>query len=221
MAVVTPSAHSRFWICNVISSSDGVPGQSWNSRSSAAGYATQVSTVDAIRNGRDVSDDGRAGREDRDRVAEVLDLEAGRLGVPVLDDAGIATLLATSRRIAIVGASADPSRPSHGVLLTLVAAGYSVVPVNPGESEIAGIACYPTLAAATAATGRFDIVDVFRRRALCPDHAREAVATGARCLWLQLGIVSREAGRIAHDGGLTVVMDRCTAIEVGRFGGPR
>ena len=65
-----------------------------------------------------------------------------------------------------------------------------------------------------AATGPFDIVDVFRRAEDCPEHAREAVAAGARVLWLQLGIVSWEAARIAHDGGLGVVMDRCLSVEL-------
>jgi len=69
-----------------------------------------------------------------------------------------------------------------------------------------------------AATGPFDIVDVFRRSELCVPHAEEAVATKARCLWLQLGVVNVEAGRIAADAGLAVVMDRCTAIEVRRIG---
>lgn len=180
-----------------------------------------MSTVDGLRNAGATGPGSGHGEDDRDRVTEMLDLETGRIGVPLLDDAAIKALLASARRIAIIGASADPARPSNGVLRSLAATGYDVVPVNPIETEIAGLPCYPTLAAATAATGRFDIVDVFRRRALCPDHAREAVAAGAGCLWLQLGIVSREAGRIAHDGGLSVVMDRCTAIEVGRFGGPR
>jgi len=69
-----------------------------------------------------------------------------------------------------------------------------------------------------AATGPVDIVDVFRRAELCMPHAREAVAAGARCLWLQLGIVNVEAALIAHAAGLSVVMDRCTAIEVRRVG---
>ncbi len=77
---------------------------------------------------------------------------------------------------------------------------------------------YPDLAAAVAATGPFDLVDVFRRPAECPVHAREAVAAGARVLWLQLGIVSWEAARIAHAGGLGVVMDRCLSVELWRLG---
>lgn len=140
------------------------------------------------------------------------------MGFPVLDDAGIADLLRRARRIAVVGASPDPSRPSHDVLRTLVGAGYEVVAVNPAEREVAGAPSYPSLGAAAAAAGPIDIVDVFRRREACPEHAREAVEIGAGCLWLQLGLVSREAGRIAHEGGLSVVMDRCTAIELARMG---
>jgi predicted CoA-binding protein len=168
----------------------------------------------------DGSDDG-PGEPDMDVVADHLDFEAGRLGVPLLDEAGIRTLLASARRVAIVGASANPFRPSHAVLRDLRRLGYEVVPVNPSESEVDGLPCFATLGDAVAATGPVDIVDVFRRREACPEHAREAVAVGARCLWLQLGIVSREAGRIAHDGGLAVVMDRCTVIEHARLIGRR
>jgi predicted CoA-binding protein len=91
------------------------------------------------------------------------------------------------------------------------------VPINPNVAAVHGVPAYATLAEATAATGTFDIVDVFRRADLCVPHAREAVAAGARCLWLQLGVVDWEAARIAHEAGLSVVMDRCTAIEWGRF----
>jgi predicted CoA-binding protein len=139
------------------------------------------------------------------------------LGYPVLDDAAIRDLLASARRIAIVGASPRPERPSNGVLLDLVAAGYEVVPVNPNAHDVEGLACYSSLEAAVEATGPVDIVDVFRRAEHCAEVARAAVAVGARCLWLQLGIASREAGRIAHDAGLAVVMDRCTAIELRRL----
>jgi predicted CoA-binding protein len=155
--------------------------------------------------------------EDRARVRDILDLQDGRLDVPLLDEAGIATLLRKSRRIAVIGASANPNRSSNGVIRYLVDVGYEVVPVNPGATEVAGLRCYPTLAEALAATGRVDIVDVFRRAELCIPHAEEAVAIGARCLWLQLGIVNLEAARIAHAGGLAVVMDRCTKIEHARL----
>jgi predicted CoA-binding protein len=95
------------------------------------------------------------------------------------------------------------------------------VPVNPNAAAVAGVTAYPTLAAAVAATGPFDIVDIFRRPEHCAAHAREAVAAGARCLWLQLGVVDVEAARIAHDGGLAVVMDRCLSVEWRRLGRDR
>ncbi len=162
---------------------------------------------------------GSAGHpSERDRVRAIIDLHEGRIPVPVLDDAGIADVLGAARRIAVVGASSRPSRPSHGVMAALMRAGYDVVPVSPRETEILGRACYPDLAAAVAAEGPVDIVDVFRNAGACPEHAREAVSVGARCLWLQLGIVSWEAARIAADGGLSVVMDRCSSIEVIRLG---
>jgi predicted CoA-binding protein len=155
-------------------------------------------------------------RTDARRVADLVDLHDGRLGIPLLDDAGIAALLETRPRIAIIGASPDRSRPSNGVLLDLVGLGFEVIPVNPATTVVEGLACHPTLAAAVEATGPIDLVDVFRRAEACPEHAREAVAAGARCLWLQLGIASREAGEIARAAGLAVVMDRCLAIEAVR-----
>ena len=154
---------------------------------------------------------------DRTRLADLLDLHDGRLGIPLLDDAGVRDVLRSARRIAVIGASNDPTRPSNGVLRDLRSVGYEIVPVNPNETSVDGLVCYPDLAAAVEATGRFDIVDVFRRADQCAPHAHEAVATGAGCLWLQLGIASREAGRIALDGGLKVVMDRCTIVEYRRM----
>jgi predicted CoA-binding protein len=156
-------------------------------------------------------------RLDLQATAALLDLHEGRFDIPLLDDGGIRELLASTRRIAIVGASDHPWRPSNGVLRDLRDAGFEVVPVNPNATVVAGLTCYPTLAAAVGATGPVDIVDVFRRADQCAEPARDAVATGARCLWLQLGIASREAGRIAHAAGLSVVMDRCTIIEVRRM----
>ena len=135
----------------------------------------------------------------------------------MLDNEGIARVLREARRIAVVGASSKPFRASHGVMRTLLAAGYDCVPVHPNEVEVHGLRAFPTLADATAATGPFDIVDVFRRAEFCPEHAREAVAARAGCLWLQLGIVSWAAAEIASAGGLAVVMNRCTSIELGRL----
>ena len=139
----------------------------------------------------------------------------------MLDDAGIEAVLRSTRRIAIIGASSDESRPSFSVFRYLVNQGFECVPVNPNERSVYGVPAFRTLAEAVAATGPFDLVDVFRRAELCVPHAREAVEAGARCLWLQLGVVNWEAARIAHDAGLSVVMDRCTAIEWRRLGGRR
>ncbi|MFL5755557.1 MAG: CoA-binding protein [Chloroflexota bacterium] len=166
------------------------------------------------------SDEARAARRaDRDRTRDLLDLAEGRGDVPLLDDDGIEAVLRSARRIAVVGASADPARPSQGVLRTLLRHGYDCVPVNPDATEILGLRAFPTVIAAVEATGPVDVVDVFRRAEMCVPHAEEAVAVGAACLWLQLGIVNREAARIAAAGGLSVVMDRCMAIELGRIGG--
>ena len=156
-------------------------------------------------------------RADHQRVAELQDLHEGRLGVPLMGDDEIRGLLAAKPRIAMIGASTRPFRPSFGVFVALRRAGYDVVPVNPAESMVDGLPAYPSLRAAVEATGPVDVVDVFRRAEACPAHAREAIEVGARCLWLQLGIVSREAGEIAAAAGLSVVMDRCTIIEHDRL----
>jgi predicted CoA-binding protein len=134
----------------------------------------------------------------------------------LLDDAGIFELLRTARRIAVVGASSNPARPSFGVFRTMLAAGYECIPVNPNETAVLGVPAVATLAEA-AASGPIDIVDVFRRAELTEEIAREAVAVGAGALWLQLDVVNWESARIAAAGGLAVVMDRCPAIELRRM----
>jgi hypothetical protein len=150
---------------------------------------------------------------ERSRLTDILDLQEGRGDVPLLDDAAISDLLRSARRIAVIGASDRPGRPSGEVFAALLHAGYDVVPVTPRFETVHGRTAYPDLAVAVAATGRFEIVDVFRRAEDCPAHAHEAVAAGARVLWLQLGIVSWEAAAIARAGGLEVVMDRCISVE--------
>jgi predicted CoA-binding protein len=139
--------------------------------------------------------------------------------VPLLDDAGIQSAFRATRRIAVVGASSRAGRPSFGVFRFLVDRGFDCVPVNPSEREVLGVPAFATLREAVEATGPFDLIDVFRRSELCVPHAREAVAAGAKTFWLQLGVVNWEAARIAHDGGLAVIMDRCTAIEWRRLVG--
>jgi uncharacterized protein len=151
--------------------------------------------------------------DDRTRARDILDVQEGTGPVPLLDADGAVDLLRRARRIAIVGASPDPGRPSNGVMRYLVDEGYECVPINPGASEVLGAPCFASLEEAAREGGPFDIVDVFRRPEHTPEIARSAVATGAGALWLQLGVVNWEAARIAHDGGLDVVMDRCTAIE--------
>ena len=155
------------------------------------------------------------------RTRAFLDLQEGRSTVRLLDDAGIEVVMRSTRRIAVVGASSDPGRPSFGVFRYLLDNDFECVPVNPNETEVLGVPAFQTLAAAVEATGHFDMVDVFRRSELCVPHAVEAVEAGARCLWLQLGVVNWEAAAIAADAGLSVVMDRCTAIEWRRLAGRR
>jgi predicted CoA-binding protein len=162
--------------------------------------------------------DPKSGSADRQRVIDLLDLHEGRGPVPVLGDADTLRVLRDARRIAVVGASSRPERPSYGVLQYLLDAGYECVAVNPHETRVCGVASYPTIVDAVTATGGIDIVDVFRRSEFCVPHAADAVAAGAGCLWLQLGVANWEAARIAYAAGLDVVMDRCTAIEHRRLG---
>ena len=121
-----------------------------------------------------------------------------------------AEILRDARTIAVVGASPRPNRPSHGVMRYLLQHGYRVVPVRPRDcDEVLGVPCVASLGEIGEPV---DVVDVFRRPEFCAEVAREAVAAGAGALWLQLGIVSPEARRIALDAGLDYVEDLCTAI---------
>lgn len=156
---------------------------------------------------------------DHARIADLIAVQEGRFPIPLLDDAAIRALLASRPRIALVGASDNPSRPAYGVMHALLGFGYDVVPVNPGADRVQGLRCYPRVVDVVRETGPIQLVDVFRRPELCDEHARDAVEAGANCLWLQLGIASEPAGRIAHEAGLAVVMDRCTLIEHERLFG--
>jgi predicted CoA-binding protein len=121
-----------------------------------------------------------------------------------------AEILRDARTIAIVGASPRPERASNGVMRYLLAVGYRVIPVRPLDcDEIFGVPCVASLAEIDEP---IDLVDVFRRPEFCAGVAREADAAEAKALWLQLGIVSAEARRIATAAGLDYVEDECTAI---------
>ena len=126
-------------------------------------------------------------------------------------------ILKDSRTIAVVGLSADWFRPSYFAAKYMQEHGYRIIPVNPKYSEILGERCYPDLA---SVPDKIDIVDVFRKSADCAPIGKEAVAIGAKTLWLQIGVVNEEARHIAETAGLSVVMDRCVKIEYARlFGG--
>ncbi len=133
----------------------------------------------------------------------------------IVDDiAGIRRVLANHRTIAVVGLSAHWHRPSYFAAKYMQEHGYRVIPVNPQYQEVLGERCYPSIA---AIPGAVDIVDAFRRAPEMPALAREAVAKGAKVLWMQLGVASEEAARIAQEGGLDVVQNRCVKIEHARI----
>jgi redox-sensitive bicupin YhaK (pirin superfamily)/predicted CoA-binding protein len=133
-------------------------------------------------------------------------------------DAALRALLTEVTTIAMVGASSNPERPSYRIFRQLLDAGYRVFPVNPRETEVHGQRAYASLAEVPAS---IDIVDVFRAAAETPAIAREAVAVGARALWLQLGIANDEAAAIAGAAGLTVIMDACIGATHHRLALPR
>jgi hypothetical protein len=126
------------------------------------------------------------------------------------DLAVIERLVRESRTVAVVGLSADRTRPSFGVARYLVRAGLTVYPVNPALTTWQGLTAYSSLA---EVPGPVDVVDVFRRSDHAPAVAEEAVAVGAGALWMQLGVISPRAAEVAEAGGLAVVMDRCLAVE--------
>jgi predicted CoA-binding protein len=123
------------------------------------------------------------------------------------------TNLLKGRRIAVVGMTPDPSRAGHYVPAFLRSRGREVIPVNPTYPEIDGLKSYPALADVPG--GLIDVVLVFRRPELCPQIARDAAAVHARGLWLQSGIYSEEARRIAQEAGIEFVQGRCMMVEMG------
>ena len=140
--------------------------------------------------------------------------------MPLTADADIRDLLASARTIAMVGASDRPDRPSYGVMKALQDHGYRVIPVNPqitGE-HIHGEYVWRELAQIGEP---IDLVDIFRRPQAAGDAVDEAIAVGAKAVWLQLGVINHEAAARAEAAGLKVVMDRCPKIDIPRLGVPK
>ena len=127
--------------------------------------------------------------------------------------ATVSEILTTTRTWAVVGCSPDPSRDSNRIARLLGAHGYRVIPVNPAAEEILGERCYASVLDIPAAEG-VEVVDIFRRSGRAGAHVQEAIAIGARAVWLALGVIDEAAARRALDAGLLVVMDRCPAIEL-------
>lgn len=128
-------------------------------------------------------------------------------------------LLDRTRRIAVVGASANPLRASYFVFTYLRTHGYDVAPVNPEYADIDGVRCWPSLTAYVEANGVPDVIDVFRNPARLVPLVREAIALGAPAIWFQYGVVDKAAIDLADKAGMTVVVDRCMKVEHARFHG--
>ncbi len=122
----------------------------------------------------------------------------------------IARLLREAETVAVVGLSANTAKASHRVAAYLKSKGYTIIPVNPNESEILGEKSYPDLASIGK---KIDIVDVFRRSEDTPPIVKAAIAIGPRAIWLQEGIISQESYDLAHEAGIPIVMDRCMYKE--------
>lgn len=136
-----------------------------------------------------------------------------------LDDAAIGDIMTRTRRVALVGASSKPARPSYGVMRYLLDRGYDVVPINPGLAGqlIHGRPVVATLAEAAP----LDMVDIFRALDQIPPIVDDAIRLGAATIWMQLDLIDEPAAARARDAGLAVVMNRCPAIEGPRLGLPR
>ena len=130
-------------------------------------------------------------------------------------------MLSTCKTIAVVGLSPNPDRDSYEVARYMQAQGYRIVPVNPNATEILGEHCYPSLTSAATALAlqgeRINMVDCFRKSEDIPPVADEAIAIGASCLWLQIGVVNEAAASTARAAGLDVVMNRCLMVVHARL----
>ena len=142
--------------------------------------------------------------------------------MPQYEDSLIKSVLRSVKTIAMIGASGNEMRPSYFAMMYLLAKGYVVHPINPGMvgKQILGQTVYASLKDVPAPV---DMVDIFRTADVAPQIVREALAEkdrlGIKVIWMQLGVISEEAEKLAKDAGLTVIMDRCPKIEHGRFSG--
>ena len=160
-----------------------------------AGLITLVRSIQIWRRGR--------------TMAKIIDSAAERLEI-----------LTRYHRVAMVGLSSNQYRPSHFAAIYLLAEGYDVTPVNPRETEILGRKSYPSVTAlAETSPGSIEVVNIFRRPGDVPPIVDEAIAVGAKVVWMQLGVINEEAAHRAVEAGLDVVMDRCMKIEHARFFG--
>ena len=142
--------------------------------------------------------------------------DPGMNGATVPEDRELRALLGDAHIVAVVGLSSNPDRPSNSVAGYLQEHGYRIVPVNPRETEVLGERAYASLLDIPSDV-RVDVVDVFRRAEETPAVARDAVAIGARVLWLQDGIVNEDAYRIASEAGLEVIMGVCIRNTIRRL----
>jgi uncharacterized protein len=132
----------------------------------------------------------------------------------MMNDREITDLLRTTKNIAVVGLSSNPMRPSFGVSRFLQRQGFRVIPVNPNETEVLGERACRSV---RDVPDPIDIVNIFRRPARVPEVIDDALAKGARCIWMQEGVINHEAARKAEAAGMPVVMDRCILKELARL----
>ena len=128
----------------------------------------------------------------------------------ITKDADIRLILFSAKTIAVVGASPKPWRDSGSIAMFLIEKGYIVYPVNPNYLEVYGVKCYPNI---KSIPGKIDIVDIFRKSEEVEPIVDEAITVGAKCVWMQLGVVNERAATKADTAGVKVIMDRCIAIE--------
>ncbi|HTU48264.1 MAG TPA: CoA-binding protein [Bryobacteraceae bacterium] len=132
----------------------------------------------------------------------------------MMNDREMTDLLRAAKTIAVVGLSSNPMRPSFGVSRFLQRQGFRVIPVNPNETEVLGERAYGSV---KDVPDQIDIVNIFRRPARVPEVVDDALAKGARCIWMQEGVINHEAARKAEAAGLSVVMNRCILKELARL----